>query len=280
MIDFEYDEVRTVRNVRRFFVREIPVAKTCADCGEAKDLRSYESDKRKKDGRGASCKVCRKAYRASRREEIGSYQKKYREENSEAIRQKRREHYRANRDRLCASSAGYRKSYQKRTDDELIEAMARLNPSSMKRCRQCAEILPLAEFHRWATAPDGLRYECRACRSAARLAERAEYWSSVGIDPTFCFYCEFPIYDGDELHSDHVIALAIGGPDALDNQVPTCRPCNVCKNDKYFLDFLDQEFPHAEDQENILNKLKAHGIDWTLPRREPKWLHQASLLGI
>ena len=46
---------------------------------------------------------------------------------------------------------------------------------SEKRCTSCGKVRPLTEFHGMKAAPDGHRYECKACenkRSAANYLKR------------------------------------------------------------------------------------------------------------
>jgi hypothetical protein len=47
-------------------------------------------------------------------------------------------------------------------------------------------------------------------------------------DGTYCQYCQ----STDNLQIDHVIAIANGGDNALDNLQLLCRPCNSKKHDK------------------------------------------------
>lgn len=39
----------------------------------------------------------------------------------------------------------------------------------MKLCRTCGHLLPLTDYHRDKSAPDGHRHECKACAGERRL---------------------------------------------------------------------------------------------------------------
>ncbi|MFE3765930.1 endonuclease VII domain-containing protein [Streptomyces sp. NPDC059104] len=43
-------------------------------------------------------------------------------------------------------------------------------PEGGKLCTRCAEVKPCSEFHRKASAPDGLHAQCKACRAVAGRA--------------------------------------------------------------------------------------------------------------
>lgn len=53
-----------------------------------------------------------------------------------------------------------------------------------------------------------------------------------------CFYCFTPLNDGN-WEADHLVPVALGGCDTLDNAVAACRPCNRkkgCLTHRAFID--------------------------------------------
>lgn len=70
-----------------------------------------------------------------------------------------------------------------------------------------------------------------------RLIEEGLSPSPFGPKPP-CYHCGEPIdYDADHLDPlsyqvDHLIPITKGGPDTLDNKVPSHRKCNRAKSDK------------------------------------------------
>lgn len=56
------------------------------------------------------------------------------------------------------------------------------------------------------------------------MVERTEliaYWRSVGIDPDRCHYTKWPL--GGVFEADHLVPIARGGRNTMDNIVP-CLP--------------------------------------------------------
>jgi len=70
-------------------------------------------------------------------------------------------------------------------------------------------------------------------------ARRDRFRRTIAKDRPECHHhCGNPIdYKANHLHPrsftiDHLIPIAKGGPDTLDNCVPSCRQCNQAKGDK------------------------------------------------
>jgi 5-methylcytosine-specific restriction endonuclease McrA len=81
-------------------------------------------------------------------------------------------------------------------------------PDGFKLCRECGEVKPLVEFHRYNRSADGYRYICKACRS---VDEGFNYHAPVPTGMKRCTSCKetFPANeehfyrkDGARLHSD------------------------------------------------------------------------------
>ena len=64
------------------------------------------------------------------------------------------------------------------------------------------------------------------------VAELHAYWETLGIDPKHCSYCDKFYPKWESSMGDHVVALANGGKDFVENIVPCCVPCNSSKNDR------------------------------------------------
>lgn len=91
--------------------------KTCTKCEQSKPLREYNHSSRSQDGHYPRCKECRASYRqetreaiserrraryAANREEILAKQKTYREGNREHLKEKHRAYYRENKEKWKA----------------------------------------------------------------------------------------------------------------------------------------------------------------------------------
>jgi 5-methylcytosine-specific restriction endonuclease McrA len=50
-----------------------------------------------------------------------------------------------------------------------------------------------------------------------------------------CFHCGQPI-SFDAFHVDHLVPVAAGGSDEMDNLAASCAPCNLAKSDSIVVD--------------------------------------------
>lgn len=75
----------------------------------------------------------------------------------------------------------------------------------------------------------------------ARIARyRERQLASIASIP--CQYC-----GGESTGYDHVIALAVGGSDSIDNKVACCLDCNKIKNNRPLVDFLNNNRDRIND---------------------------------
>ncbi|GHF21520.1 hypothetical protein GCM10017776_44500 [Streptomyces griseoluteus] len=81
-------------------------------------------------------------------------------------------------------------------------------PEGYKFCRRCGEIKPHSEWHRNATASDGLSTSCKACRAAKGRADHlkrqygiteAERDAMIASQRGLCVIC----LDAPAVHVDH-----------------------------------------------------------------------------
>lgn len=54
-----------------------------------------------------------------------------------------------------------------------------------------------------------------------------------------CVYCNAPLYL-DGFHRDHIVPVAQGGTNGIENIQLTCPPCNLSKGSKSHEEFLKQ----------------------------------------
>lgn len=81
-------------------------------------------------------------------------------------------------------------------------------------------------------------------KSSRSHADLFAYWRAVGIDPDRCYYTGWPLGGAGEM--DHLMPLARGGIDTLDNLVPCLPAVKQAKNlptAAEFLAFLDSTDP-------------------------------------
>jgi 5-methylcytosine-specific restriction endonuclease McrA len=78
-------------------------------------------------------------------------------------------------------------------------------------------------------------------REARNTTRRDRHRQTIAKDRPDCHYCHEPIdYTANHLDPlsfqvDHVVPIAKGGPDTLDNKVACHRACNRQKSDKLLM---------------------------------------------
>lgn len=84
------------------------------------------------------------------------------------------------------------------------------------------------------------RLDAEAPRRPLRPAWQRDVWARSGGK---CWYCWTGLTRHDStlrthFHCDHVWLLDLGGPDTLENLVPSCAACNIAKGASDLLDWL------------------------------------------
>ena len=128
-----------------------------------------------------------------------------------------------------------------------------------KLCRRCGEVKPLGEFYNHRYTGDQKQTYCKPCMKTyneayaktdkGKEAIRAAVarWRTKKYAPRFsknekpitleaiwerqkgvCAYCLEPL-DQPNMELDHVIPVAMNGPETMANLVLSCRPCNRAK---------------------------------------------------
>lgn len=175
--------------------------KTCTKCEMEKPKHEFWKHALKSDGLSSNCKACASEYRAIHRGEIAAKKMIYRAKNKEAIR---------------ANNALYRAN----------------NPDKARVYRATYE----------SKNPSYQRIKCHNRR--ARI--RANGMLSVGIARRLyelqrgkcACGCKQPL--GVDYHLDHVLPLALGGPNTDDNMQLLRSTCNQQKHAKHPVDFMQE----------------------------------------
>jgi 5-methylcytosine-specific restriction endonuclease McrA len=207
--------------------------------------------------RGCRCDPCReaeaarnKAYREANREAISEQRKSYREANPEAEAARKKAHYEANREATAARIKDYyeanRESVAARN-----KAYREANPEAVAARRKA-----YYEANREAVAARNKAYreanrEAVAAYSAIRQGRiRATKYGGQHIEHTPEQFLAKMSYYGNKCwicagpweHSDHMKPLKRKGPNMLANWRPSCKDCNLRKQDMW---------PTPEPGENI-----------------------------
>ena len=201
----------------RYIVIKGTECKKCSKCDSVKPLTDFAKDKRSKDGHTSTCKECKK-----------QYNKKYRKENLEQIKESQKQYYKEN----CES----RKEYQKQYSKEHRESQ---NESGKKWRKKNPEKVALKDQRRRArekSLPDDLKPETR-----------------TKIFAHFNNTC--PISGANtNLHHEHFIPLCVGhGGTTAENIYPMEGSLNLSKNGSNPFEWIKSQ--PQEYQENFYNIL-------------------------
>jgi hypothetical protein len=195
-------------------------SKICNSCGEDKPFEDYSKQANRKDGLRGDCRICnrlkavawQKANSEKRKVTLRRAQAKYRERHPEKIK--------ADNEKFKKLNPDYGKNWRKN------------NPEKTKEYRKRHYLKGLEKT-----------LERNRKRKALLVSNKhIAYTEQQVLDlyGTNCYLCQKPIdltaprwtkYDGWQLglHIEHVIDVALGGPNTLENVRPAHGLCNLQK---------------------------------------------------
>lgn len=218
------------------------VAKSCSACLSILHASFFNKAKRERTGLQSTCRDCNRSSSATHNQQIT---------DTGVSRSQQRDRERSVRNKL-------------RTASEILQDRQSIHRGDYKWCGFCQSSKSFGEFNRNSARGDGLTQYCRDCTNQLRNESRAKcmksHWAAQGIPFDQCIYCQMmtDLTPGD-LHGDHVIARAIGGPDEMSNIAPACYACNICKGEDTLEKFLAEQFFYEEDRQEILDRLRQYG---------------------
>jgi hypothetical protein len=171
----------------------------CIACLEQKPFDAFEPKKLK-------CRACRNAR-----------WREWRDENHEALNERRRENYSANREEIREQKRIWREANRKRINEQQRRWRVN-NPGYWKK---------------WATrnrekARAAVRKRRRLRHAAAGEINSDIIWQMYDDQGGLCAYCEEPLFG--TFHADHMLPLSRGGADDWSNIAVACPRCNHSKN--------------------------------------------------
>jgi HNH endonuclease len=221
------------------------MSKICTRCGECKPVDAFSKDKRSKDGLQSKCKACNAAYQACNRElisarmaawyaenrsEISIKNAAYRSANREVIAASKSAYYAKNSEKITAKAAAWRKANPDRRR-ETNAAWVKANPDKARQATAA-----------WAKANPEARRIIRQNRRASEL-ENGGTISRCLADLLMseqggrCAGCLCDLRETGH-HLDHVMPLALGGPNTDENMQLLCPHCNKSKGGKHPLGWM------------------------------------------
>lgn len=169
--------------------------KKCRRCDEEKTLDEFYKSRQTADGRQCYCKVCSKAG-----------VKKYRADNPDKY------------------SEYYKAEYEKRKDSESYQNYQQM----WREVNRAAMNAAATEYYQENSGRWAVYRQTRRARERAGGTFSLDEWNSLCEKyENRCLNCGAP-----ECTIDHIIPLAHGGSNTIDNLQPLCLGCNLKKGTK------------------------------------------------
>ncbi len=178
--------------------------KLCIRCNVEQDTANFYKDNSKKDLLNIYCKECHRKRNKDNRDKQNEYWREYRKANLEKRRETGRDYYHRNKEKASA----YKKEYRKAN---------RAKHSEHENKRRALKAGGNHEKYTTQEMLDKYGTLCYICGIEIDLTAPRK----VGVD-------------GWEtgLHIEHVINIALGGDDTLENVRPSHGLCNLTKKPK------------------------------------------------
>lgn len=229
--------------------------KPCTKCGETKPLGMFSKESRSKDGVRSKCKGCvsmdMKPYTAARKSVKREYDTKYCEKNKEKIALRQAKYREDNKDKLevcryknrekrAASFARYSAKNADRLREyrlaryaqnpskyiEIANAYRKANPEKRAQYRKDNKLKLTVHWHtrRARKVSAGGSYTDKEISDLMRKQKNRCPVCGVGISSKY--------------HIDHVMPLALGGTNFINNIQLLCPPCNLSKGARHPMEFM------------------------------------------
>ena len=166
------------------------------------------------------------AWRAAHPDLLASYQASYRASHRESVSAANRIYYRAHREERRAYAAARRE--ETRVYDASYHEAHREERGLRSAAWRAGHPVRALELARRAAAR---RRGAKVCDHASCLVVGAAQlaWQ---LNPHACYLCGTPVWQGVNLHMDHVVPVSRGGLHCAENMRPACRFCNLSKHNR------------------------------------------------
>lgn len=222
------------------------LSKICTDCGVAKAVANFSKGKSASNPYRAACKNCARlalnkwrannpekvkqglaTYRAGHKEQARITGKKWAEANQDRVKSNRAAYYALNKNKIRSSNdlwtkanpekaKAYGVAWRQRNKDQVRESRASYRGKNLKAYRI-------------------YRQNRRLAQSGGRLSPDISE-TLFSLQKGKCACCKRPL--GADYHLDHIMPLALGGVNADGNMQLLRKRCNLQKNAKHPVDFM------------------------------------------
>lgn len=237
--------------------------KTCTTCCEAKSLLDFNAKKSSPDGRATRCRACSKSvqavYRAENSEKLKERQATYRKSNPDRLKERKAADYRRRAEEVKKKSAAWYSANKERASifgkkrysekaDEIKQRVKRYRLSNPEKIRLDQAKHRLKNTDKAKAYHAAWRAKNPAISKLHRQNRRARLSATPGklsrnldaklfrLQKGRCACCGLPL--GDGYHMDHIMPLALGGTNTDDNIQLLRARCNLQKNAKHPIDFM------------------------------------------
>ena len=256
--------------------------KACSKCKKELPATNefFGRYKRSKDGLRWECKKCRMGETEKNKERKKEYDKRYREENGNTLRDKHKDYYHRTIDQRRAYSKKYREEnaeiisaakseyyfenkvkisakqriYYRNNKEYLLEKQQRYYMANYENVREYRKKWGLENRDRINRLGKVYKQRRRARAATLDADYSSEEWEMCKRSFGYrCAYCG----GKKKLEQDHFIALAKGGEYTKNNIVPACRSCNSSKNaTDFFVWYPNYKYYSLEREMELLKHLK------------------------
>lgn len=181
---------------------------------------------------GVQCSVCDSPIAANRRLYCSTncVKRAWYLRNRSAAIVAAKQRYEADRPKAIIKSTRWRQLNQAKR----LEITARYREGNREKASEYGRIYRKAN-------PDLIAEAQRRRRARERqvLTHTPAEW--LALKASYCGICPYCSRPADLIEADHIVALALGGTDDIENIVPACRSCNRRKSDLPLLVFLARQ---------------------------------------
>ena len=188
--------------------------RTCARCGASPESVPFKKDRRAKDGLGAYCLACQRAYNAE-----------HYAANNVALGLAARGYYAANRESVLAQQREYRVANAQRISDYDRDRYANMpgrREDTLQRGRDWSAKNPDEAADHACNSANKLRMQHLGSTAKWEPVSRRAAWNTYGGR---CGICGEPV-SFEDMELDHIVPLVFDGPHIQTNVQPAHAVCN------------------------------------------------------